>query len=99
MLLRLEGYTRAPCSSAPTERLLSPTDNNCPGASETGPDGATPAGLATALVALKRGELLSQESTDTFLSTMAEARTGPRRLKGGLPSGWSIAHKTGTDQD
>ena len=62
-------------------------------------DGATPAGLATALVALKRGELLSQESTDTFLSTMSEARTGPRRLKGGLPSGWSIAHKTGTGQD
>ena len=62
-------------------------------------DGATPAGLATALVALKRGELLSQESTDTFLATMSEARTGPRRLKGGLPSGWSIAHKTGTGQD
>ena len=62
-------------------------------------DGATPAGLATALMALKRGELLSQESTDTFLSTMSEARTGPRRLKGGLPSGWSIAHKTGTGQD
>ncbi|MFZ3006632.1 MAG: serine hydrolase, partial [Phenylobacterium sp.] len=62
-------------------------------------DGATPAGLATALVALKRGELLSQESTDAFLATMSEARTGPRRLKGGLPSGWSIAHKTGTGQD
>ncbi|WP_340645075.1 serine hydrolase [Phenylobacterium sp.] len=62
-------------------------------------DGATPAGLATALVALKRGELLSQESTDTFLATMSEARTGPRRLKGGLPSGWTIAHKTGTGQD
>lgn len=62
-------------------------------------DGATPTGLATALVALKRGELLSQESTDAFLATMSEARTGPRRLKGGLPSGWSIAHKTGTGQD
>ncbi|MBR7621820.1 serine hydrolase [Phenylobacterium sp. 20VBR1] len=62
-------------------------------------DGATPAGLATALMALKRGELLSAQSTDTFLATMSEARTGPRRLKGGLPSGWSIAHKTGTGQD
>jgi beta-lactamase class A len=30
---------------------------------------------------------------------MAQARTGPRRLKGGLPAGWSIAHKTGTGQD
>lgn len=62
-------------------------------------DGATPAGLATALMALKRGELLSAESTDAFLATMSEARTGPRRLKGGLPSGWTIAHKTGTGQD
>lgn len=30
---------------------------------------------------------------------MAQARTGPKRLKGGLPAGWSIAHKTGTGQD
>jgi beta-lactamase class A len=30
---------------------------------------------------------------------MAAARTGPRRLKGGLPPGWTIAHKTGTGQD
>jgi beta-lactamase class A len=30
---------------------------------------------------------------------MERARTGPRRLKGGLPAGWSIAHKTGTGQD
>ncbi len=62
-------------------------------------DGATPAGLAQALMLLQRGELLSPQSTDTFLATMAEARTGPRRLKGGLPPGWAIAHKTGTGQD
>ena len=43
--------------------------------------------------------MLSAESTDAFLATMSEARTGPRRLKGGLPSGWTIAHKTGTGQD
>ena len=30
---------------------------------------------------------------------MTAARTGPRRLKGGLPAGWSIGHKTGTGQD
>ena len=30
---------------------------------------------------------------------MHAARTGPMRLKGGLPAGWSIAHKTGTGQD
>ena len=62
-------------------------------------DGASPIGIVTALAALHRGELLSDSSTQTMLATMAKATTGPRRLKGGLPAGWSIAHKTGTGQD
>jgi len=62
-------------------------------------DGATPIGMVSALAALKRGELLSRESTDVILETMAKATTGPRRLRGGLPRDWSIAHKTGTGQD
>jgi beta-lactamase class A len=62
-------------------------------------DGATPIGMVSALAALKRGELLSKESTDVILATMAQATTGPRRLRGGLPRDWHIAHKTGTGQD
>ena len=62
-------------------------------------DGSSPAGITHALAALSRGELLSPESTGTVLGLMHAARTGPRRLKGGLPPGWSIAHKTGTGQD
>ena len=62
-------------------------------------DGASPAGITTALAALSRGELLSPQSTGRLLDLMHAARTGPRRLKGGLPEGWSIAHKTGTGQD
>jgi len=62
-------------------------------------DGATPVGIVEALAAAQRGELLSQASTEFLISTMAKARTGPRRLKGGLPESWSIAHKTGTGQD
>lgn len=62
-------------------------------------DGASPAGITAALAALSRGELLSPASTATLLDLMHDARTGPRRLKGGLPAGWSIAHKTGTGQD
>jgi beta-lactamase class A len=62
-------------------------------------DGASPVGIVQALAALKRGELLSPSSTDVILGAMAKARTGPRRLAGGLPSGWKIAHKTGTGQD
>lgn len=62
-------------------------------------DGASPAGITAALAALSRGQLLSPDSTATLLGLMHDARTGPRRLKGGLPPGWSIAHKTGTGQD
>jgi beta-lactamase class A len=63
------------------------------------PDGATPEGIATALAALKRGELLSRASTDFMLDLMGEARTGAMRLRAGVEPGWSLAHKTGTGPD
>ena len=63
------------------------------------PDGATPMAIVRALAALQRGELLSQQSTRRLVGLMAQATTGPRRLKGGLPPRWSIAHKTGTGPD
>ena len=62
-------------------------------------DGARPAAVAEALAQLQMGKLLSPESSRWMLATMAKARTGPARLKGGLPEGWQIAHKTGTGQD
>lgn len=61
-------------------------------------DGATPAALAAALARLQRGELLSPASTRRMLAEMAASETGPRRLRGGLKPGWTIAHKTGTGQ-
>jgi beta-lactamase class A len=63
------------------------------------PDGATPDGITTALAALKRGELLSRDSTDFMLGLMGEARTGVMRLRAGVEPGWSLAHKTGTGPD
>lgn len=62
-------------------------------------DGATPDGMVTALARLAQGELLSPTSTALMLSTMRESRTGPERLRGGVPSGWSFGHKTGTGQN
>ena len=61
-------------------------------------DGATPRGIVQALARLKRGELLSPASTQKLLSIMANTRTGPQRLKGGLEPGWRLSHKTGTGQ-
>lgn len=62
-------------------------------------DGAKPAAITNTLAALRRGELLSPQSTETMLDLMAQCRTGSSRLRAGLPSGWSIAHKTGTGPD
>jgi beta-lactamase class A len=63
------------------------------------PDGAAPTAIARALMRLKRGELLSEGSTRLLLSLMAASETGKARIKGGVPSGWAYAHKTGTGQD
>ncbi len=63
------------------------------------PDGAAPAAIARALLRLKRGELLSASSTRYLLNLMSTSITGPQRLHGGVPAGWSFAHKTGTGQD
>ncbi|QZD89736.1 serine hydrolase [Qipengyuania aurantiaca] len=61
-------------------------------------DGATAEGLARALARLARGDLLSEESTQLLLETMSRTKSGPRRLKGGVPAGWEFGHKTGTGQ-
>ncbi len=62
-------------------------------------DGATPAGIAKALGQLAMGDLLSPANTQVMLDIMAHSRSGPRRLKGGVPAGWKVYHKTGTGQE
>ena len=62
-------------------------------------DGATPAGLAKGLARLAKGELLSPESTRLLLDIMGKSRSGPMRLKAGVPPGWKVYHKTGTGQE
>jgi beta-lactamase class A len=61
-------------------------------------DGAAPTAIVNALSRLKRGELLSPESTRRLLTVMGNTKTGANRLKGGLKPGWSLSHKTGTGQ-
>jgi beta-lactamase class A len=62
-------------------------------------DGASPAAIASALTRLARGSLLSPESTDYLLGVLSRTKSGPQRLKAGLPPGWQFLHKTGTGQD
>jgi beta-lactamase class A len=61
-------------------------------------DGATTIAIADALAKLAKGQLLLERSTRIFLEMLRDAKSGPNRLKGGLPEGWQIAHKTGTGQ-
>ena len=61
-------------------------------------DGALALGITRALGKLENGQLLSPSSTKRMLRLMDRSTTGERRLTGGLPTGWSIAHKTGTGQ-
>ena len=54
--------------------------------------------MAEAMARLARGDLLSNRSTELLVGIMNKTKSGPQRLKGGVPPGWGIAHKTGTGQ-
>jgi beta-lactamase class A len=59
-------------------------------------DTATPEGMTHLLSQLYQNKLLSPSSTQLLLKTLRDTPHGQRRLKAGLPPGWSLAHKTGT---
>lgn len=56
----------------------------------------TPSELANLLVLMHRGKILSQTSTRYIITVLEETTTGPKRLKGQLPPGTIVAHKTGS---
>ena len=62
-------------------------------------DGGSPAAIVAGLSRLAKGELLSASSTQLLLGIMGRVRSGPNRLKAGVPPGWRFVHKTGTGQD
>lgn len=59
-------------------------------------DTATPRGMAALLQTLAAGQLLSLDSTRCLIDMMKQTVTFPDRLKAGLASQWTLAHKTGT---
>ena len=62
-------------------------------------DGASPAAIVSALAKLAKGDLLSPSSTQLLLGIMGRVKSGPNRLKAGVPPGWRFVHKTGTGQE
>ncbi|HWI85100.1 MAG TPA: serine hydrolase [Sphingomonas sp.] len=59
-------------------------------------DTSTPAAMVRLLAKLHRGDLLRPASTNYLFDVMARCVTGARRIKGMLPAGTPVAHKTGT---
>jgi beta-lactamase class A len=57
---------------------------------------ATPKAAVQLLAALEAGHGLSAESRTLLLKLMTESTPGARRIKGQLPAGTIVAHKTGT---
>ncbi|MBQ0959813.1 class A beta-lactamase [Ideonella sp. 4Y11] len=62
-------------------------------------DTTTPAAIAANLVRLLRGDMLGAASRERLLGWMRATRTGQRRLRAGLPAGWTAGDKTGTGLD
>ena len=59
-------------------------------------DHATPLAMLKLLLAIDGGTAMSAESREFLLGVMSRTRTGAGRLKGMLPKGTPVAHKTGT---
>ncbi len=59
-------------------------------------DTATPAGMAQFLARIDRSDFLKPSSQKFLIDTMIKCKTGPDRIKGLLPEGTIVAHKTGT---
>jgi beta-lactamase class A len=59
-------------------------------------DTSTPRGMAELLEAIWRGRAVSPESTALLIDILERVETGGARLKGALPPGTTVAHKTGT---
>ena len=59
-------------------------------------DQTSPNAMLELLLAIDNGKVLSEKSREFLLATMSRTRTGNARLKGLLPKGTPVAHKTGT---
>ncbi|MGY3213574.1 class A beta-lactamase [Mucilaginibacter sp. HD30] len=55
----------------------------------------TPAAMVHLLDVFYQGKALNKANTDTLMKKMVETTTGPKQIKGLLPTGTVVAHKTG----
>jgi beta-lactamase class A len=59
-------------------------------------DTSTPAAMLSDLRALALGNALSQSSKAQLIEWLIQNKTGDKRLRAGLPTGWKVGDKTGS---
>lgn len=86
-----EYFDRAFRSLTPADRAAARRSFN-----EDPRDTSTPDAMTELLVRIARKEILKPDSGELLLDIMRRCRTGDSRIKGVLPQGTIVAHKTGT---
>ncbi len=61
-------------------------------------DTTTPAGMAESLQQLTLGHALGSQQRDQLISWMKGNTTGNKRIRAGVPQGWIVADKTGSNR-
>jgi beta-lactamase class A len=59
-------------------------------------DSVTPIAMVNMIKGLHDGRWLSRSSLSVLLGAMSRCKTGPQRIKGQMPTGVMVAHKTGS---
>ena len=62
-------------------------------------DGAAPAAVVECARKPEARRVAVARIDGAFARVMSHTHTGPQRLKGGLRTGWTLNHKTGTGQE
>jgi beta-lactamase class A len=106
LILDYRGVAYDPVADATLDEINDFSRTNRPPAEElpavrdafySGPEDKASARQMTELLAMiARGEAVSRESSDVILEILERTQTGANRLRGQLPPGTEIAHKTGT---
>lgn len=79
-------------TSAPADKQRAATKQYASDSRDT----STPDAMASLLVQVYRNNLLKPETAKVLIGIMRRCQTGDARLKGLLPAGTEVAHKTGT---
>jgi beta-lactamase class A len=101
LLARVGGPTALTSFWRSTGDAVTHLDHNEPQLNRSAPgdpnDTTTPAAMADNLRHFLLGDALSQVSRERLTGWMLDCKTGNNRLRAGLPDGWRVGDKTGSN--